>query len=332
MEICYEKLSTPAMYIAPCAMLSAFTVGRTNSLVIDMGAAGTKITPVLDGYELKKSSVYTNRGGNYLDMLVRQYLESNGTKLVPWYETNKYKKMKKITKNSTTPSFREMHVVDIARDVKHWMCSVQNPILVSEKKESNSNGSVDIKGTYTLKAYLPPPSYELPDGTQVQSSEGLSFIPQNAFFGGPPDLEGGFTSSFTATPAGGKSVGKKRPRTSSKSSSLAADSATSSNNLEEHAESKGNNSPDASAGGYAGSSFNADPSRMAAMSEYDSKSLHELVYTSIAMSDTDVRRDLLSNILLVGGSSLTDGVVGRLSYELSNMVPSHLKVRICIEV
>ncbi|OQS07758.1 actin [Thraustotheca clavata] len=59
-----------------------------------------------------------------------------------------------------------------------------------------------------------------------------------------------------------------------------------------------------------------------------SKGLHRMLYNAVQLSDVDVRRDLLYNIILCGGSSAIPGLTERVHWELTQMVPSSLKVRI----
>ena len=54
--------------------------------------------------------------------------------------------------------------------------------------------------------------------------------------------------------------------------------------------------------------------------------LHHLVMRSLSFCDVDTRKELLNNIILVGGSSLTDGLNQRLTYELSELLPPQFKV------
>lgn len=49
---------------------------------------------------------------------------------------------------------------------------------------------------------------------------------------------------------------------------------------------------------------------------------HEMVYKSINKCDIDVRRDLFSNIVLSGGTTMFKGLPERLSKEVSNLVSS----------
>ena len=74
MEICFEGLSSPGLYIGNSSMLSSFCAGRANSLVVDIGASGTSISPIIDGYELKRSSMRLNRGGDTIDKLLYEEL------------------------------------------------------------------------------------------------------------------------------------------------------------------------------------------------------------------------------------------------------------------
>ena len=58
----------------------------------------------------------------------------------------------------------------------------------------------------------------------------------------------------------------------------------------------------------------------------DAESLASLVYASVAQADVDARRELLGNIQIVGGGALIQGLSNRLAHELSEIVPTHLKV------
>jgi len=69
-DLFFDKLSLPAAYIANFGLLSSIATGRPTSLVIDFVSVHTRITPVVDGYVLKKAVISTNRGGNYLDQVL----------------------------------------------------------------------------------------------------------------------------------------------------------------------------------------------------------------------------------------------------------------------
>jgi actin-related protein len=51
-ELLFESFRAPAMYLARSPVLSAFSMGRSSAVVVDIGACGTRVTPVHDGYIL----------------------------------------------------------------------------------------------------------------------------------------------------------------------------------------------------------------------------------------------------------------------------------------
>jgi actin-related protein len=60
--------------------------------------------------------------------------------------------------------------------------------------------------------------------------------------------------------------------------------------------------------------------------DYDQETLQSLVHHCLTKCDNDVKKDLLANIVIVGGGSLIDGVSNRLTYELNELVPTNMKV------
>jgi len=56
--------------------------------------------------------------------------------------------------------------------------------------------------------------------------------------------------------------------------------------------------------------------------------IHETTYNSIMKCNLDVRRDLYSNIVLSGGSTMFDGFAERMQKEISALAPSAVKVKI----
>jgi actin-related protein len=56
--------------------------------------------------------------------------------------------------------------------------------------------------------------------------------------------------------------------------------------------------------------------------------IHEAVYNSIMKCDVDVRKDLYSNIVLSGGSTMFPGITERIQLEMTNLVPNTMKVKV----
>lgn len=75
-EILLEKLETPAVFMPRNAILSAFSVGRATSLVVDVGAAKTCACAVHDGFVLRKSVRTSKIAGDYIDEHLLRLLET----------------------------------------------------------------------------------------------------------------------------------------------------------------------------------------------------------------------------------------------------------------
>jgi actin len=61
---------------------------------------------------------------------------------------------------------------------------------------------------------------------------------------------------------------------------------------------------------------------------YEYPGIHEVVHTSINKCDVDIRKDLYSNVVLSGGTTMFDGLADRLTKELQDMTASKTRVRV----
>ncbi|GMH62398.1 hypothetical protein TL16_g03464 [Triparma laevis f. inornata] len=82
-EIMFEKFDTPAYFISHTAALSAFSLGRHTAMVVDCGGGGNVATPVIDGMVLKRSLRRSVRGGDFLDMQIKEVIEKKTGKVRP---------------------------------------------------------------------------------------------------------------------------------------------------------------------------------------------------------------------------------------------------------
>ena len=55
---------------------------------------------------------------------------------------------------------------------------------------------------------------------------------------------------------------------------------------------------------------------------------HELAYASIMKCDVDIRRELYSNIVMSGGTTMFPGISERLTKELQAMAPTNMKIKV----
>jgi actin-related protein len=66
LELLLETFDAPAAFLAPEPMVAAFSQGRSIALVVDVGAGGSRVTPVVDGLVLSHGQRRSGRGGDWL--------------------------------------------------------------------------------------------------------------------------------------------------------------------------------------------------------------------------------------------------------------------------
>ena len=299
-ELLMEKFDCPAMFIAPTPMLAAFSHGRQTALVVDIGAGGTRVTPVVDGFVLKQSQRRSGRGGDWIGNVQWKALLENKALLRPRYQQMGGGRMISTTGSSGSAMatqgrgiFHRWAMQDLMyelRSSKHvalpdWQSS--RTLLFSSqaeddddamKKDNDDDDDDDEEEEEQQDNNNPETAdeaavFELPDGTLIDLTtkvgKDLCRVPELMFADKLP-----FMSEDT----------------------IASSSSSSSSILNEH-------------------------------SSLSNLPLHELIHSALsAVGDVDARKDLAASILLTGGSSLFSGLEERLSYEVSQNVTFKTKV------
>ncbi|PFH33208.1 actin like protein ALP2a [Besnoitia besnoiti] len=88
-ELAFEKLDVPALYLAPRAMLACFAVGRSGGLVVDVGASSLSIAPVVEGFCLHREAGEWPVAGDFLDRVFSCALTRHNLPLLPLFATHK---------------------------------------------------------------------------------------------------------------------------------------------------------------------------------------------------------------------------------------------------
>jgi actin-like protein 6A len=156
-EIAFEKFGVQALFIAKNSLLSAFSVGRSSALVVDIGHSSVSVSPVCDGYSLRNATVRSNVAGQMLNEYMSALLhKEHSIEVQPRFSFSRKHDREgnlKVTKLSfplTHPSYETLRRLEIVADVKE-SCCVMPEMTLNEK----------------LAAKMPKVPYELPDGTQV---------------------------------------------------------------------------------------------------------------------------------------------------------------------
>jgi len=298
LETSFETLSTPALFCMPSSVLSSVCLGRRSSLVIDIGASSTSVSAVVDGHQLRKSIVTSSAlGSNQVDIALHNLLQQKTLQIQPQL-------LKRSSNTVHAPSLLHSHRLDLLRDIKSALSFIPH-YRVDDNLRT-------IEGLESL-GVSPPGPYTLPDGTIIQPEYNLCCLGEAVYFDRSEvglDLLKKAAESVApsalvpSSPA--PTTGRKRGRdgsNSSKSSSQQANNVQSSFGLELMPASELSTPP---------------------------VTLPTLVLQSLAKCDIDCRRELLANIVLVGGGSLLSGLPQRLQKELEDLLPLALRPKVIV--
>ena len=183
-ERLFEKFNVPAVFLAKQPVLSSFAVGRTTSLVLDLGHSGTTATAVHDGYALQRSIQHSPIGGETLSKLILQDMEQGRNICVrPHIAISKKQRtdgqfdVQDVDISNVSPSFLLFKRMELAAQAKEEVCRCPKGTPYSEEEY----------------AKMPTSSFELPDGTVVEYG-GTGFkLPEVLF---QPELASSFAGGW----------------------------------------------------------------------------------------------------------------------------------------
>lgn len=178
-ELMMETVGAGALFVAPTPMLAAFSHGRQTCLVVDIGASGTRVTPVVDGLLIKQAQRRSGRGGDWLSNCLWQAASLQQEKkivLTPRYQV-------KAAQKSTLAVVPAVAAADVIAksgifhrwamhdlmyelrtsehvDLPQWWYDPTVPFVYPDSENSSSSGD-DMDAESSTK------HYELPDGTLI---------------------------------------------------------------------------------------------------------------------------------------------------------------------
>jgi len=136
-EIMFEEFQVPAFYIANTGVLNAFAAGKGSALVIDVGHASASVTPVVDGFVLRKGLFHSalpqlvqahathllTSPSQHRDaiLLLPHQLIASKEAVNPSTKPKFVLRKERVENGATTDSWRKFYE---AREVDEWLQSV----------------------------------------------------------------------------------------------------------------------------------------------------------------------------------------------------------------
>jgi actin-related protein len=212
-ELIMESLDAKSMFLAPAPMLAAFSLGRQTALMVDLGAGGCRVTPVVDGLVLQHSQRRNGRGGEWLGnvtwkALLEEYdpplalkprclLRDVGRNTTNVRSLVYRRAMSDLMYEVRTEPF--VHLEEMDSD------NIRVPFLPSSTKNGINPPSPSTPGTLgsTHTANSTDATYRLPDGTTVDLSSNfgkdLRQLPELLFAETLPFADESSSSSSSST-------------------------------------------------------------------------------------------------------------------------------------
>lgn len=314
LELVFESFDLPAAYLCHNATLASFASGRPTSLVVDMGASATRCVPVVDGYALHRSTVATRRGGMYLDQVFAEALHID-------FSAVSADKAAGDTKKRRRDNGGKRAAPGASRVLTPWYESAGTLSTAPGAGVSPADVSASFRNMHcsdTLRDMrhwmcFVPPSRELAvltPSSQLASSTAHEYNLAGIIASIPPyELPDG----TAVHPCSEATLVTDQHLFNPVFASALKKSSRTVHSLLTHNDSSNGKKP-LHSGEY---DLHFD----------DEADLAGLVLQAVLKADVDARKELLSNVLVVGGGALTDGVAPRLQSDLSSLLPSHAKVQ-----
>jgi actin-related protein len=193
-ELCMETWQCPALFVAPTPMLAAFAMGRSTATVVDLGAGGCRVTPVVDGLILKQAQRRNGRGGDWLDHVLWHAALSQQATLRPRYQIGKNHTSPLLATTTTNnhTAFHRWAMQDLFREFRTseymWPLSLTPPNTVPFSTQSTAYDDATA-----------PLGYQLPDGTTLNVSQDMCQVHELLFSDSTPFIESSSTIPPHAT-------------------------------------------------------------------------------------------------------------------------------------
>ena len=316
-EFLMETMEAPAVFLAPTPMLSSFCFGRQTALVVDVGAGGCRVTPVVDGLLLKHAQRRNGRGGDWLGNVQWRALLEDRVVLRPRYQLRKAVSAV-ATKSPWLYRWAMQDLMYEFRTSQHinltqWCVDASVPFMSSNKPSLPASSSSDTEDAEKDEEE----ETEANKDGEIHS-DAMDIDEDDTSKKGEEKVGGTKAAEIGSIKSGGFGTSYELP--DGTHIDLSSETGKDLCRIPELLFT--DDVP------YAVN----EALRTGIMSEHHTLSnlpLHHLIFSSLsAVGDGDIRKDLAANIILTGGSSLFPNMAERLSMEVPRLVPNTHKCRV----
>lgn len=295
-ELAFVQLGVPMLQIVIEPLAIALSMGKSSALVVDMGAKGCTVTPIVDGSVIKSGVMKSKFGGNFLDLQISKLGDtepSSTSSCSMWYNANTWIQQLKSTmlqvsdKNLVELERYYQEQLQLQQQQQQHMSGFQpymmNPLTQKRNflYKSQRTITMELKDCYQVSEYLFQPGLA---SDTFSNSDGVSELMSKAI------RKAGGSVSTLGTQSGGTGASLVYHH----SHALAAQA--------------GNHG--GGSGGKGAGSAGAPPAGAAAAS-------------AGGLTSEQVYALLLTNVIITGSTSLLAGTEQRIINELSIRFPQY---------
>ena len=345
MEILFESLSAPAAFIAPSPMVSSFAFGRQTSLIVDIGARGMRVTPIVDGLLLENAQRRSGRGGEWLNSVQHHVLNEHYLK----------EKMKHQKKEDGSLDHCYVHPRYVCQHNKDGKVKVNYPYRDIQQSIFHDVAMRDVMYEMKTSPHVSGVALYRDDDWTIPFLHLKSSTKQSTSSQLDTDQKDGTTKENEGEESNQMDVDKKEE--DNEETQVDEDAEDDPNEEYETKCKKVYSLPDGTRINVEKTETGKDLCRVAELffadklpfsnafqsststspadlsllqpKTFSSLPIHELIKSSLsAVADADVRKELCGNIILTGASSLFPNLEQRLSLEISHLVPNMYRCKV----
>lgn len=211
LDLALNKLKVPELQIVVEPLAVALAMGKSSALVVDIGARGTTVTPIVDGTVVRSGVMRSRFGGDFLDYQVAKLLEEplGSSSHEAWYNSQTWIREFKSTmlqvcdKNLSELERYHQDQLLLQQQQQQQMGAsyhnyLANPLTQKRNflhKKHNRTVTLELRDCYRVCEYLFQPSLASPDYT---GRDGLGELLARAV------KKAGASVSAQGTPGGGQ--------------------------------------------------------------------------------------------------------------------------------
>lgn len=120
-ELAFNKFKVPLLNIIKAPIATSYGLGKSTSLIIDIGASNVSVTPIVDGLIINKGSIHSKFASDFINLHILTYLQSE-------FDFDSYY-------SGSSESYKKFKIIELINEFKCSILSISDfPILNNQNE------------------------------------------------------------------------------------------------------------------------------------------------------------------------------------------------------